>query len=48
MFNAINQDPERFCKMFSNHEDGGVTFQMLSNTYLKKIYCEHCSEQRKE
>jgi len=48
MFNAINQDPERFCKMFSNHEDGGVTFQMLSNTYLKKIYCEHCSEQEKE
>ncbi|MBL4653266.1 MAG: hypothetical protein JKY53_10450 [Flavobacteriales bacterium] len=46
MLNAISQDPERFCKMFSNYEDGGVTFQMLSNTYLKKIYCENCAEKR--
>ena len=46
MLNAISQDPERFCKMFSNHEDGGVTFQMLSNTYLKKIYCENCAEKK--
>ncbi|MBL4624440.1 MAG: hypothetical protein JKY42_04805 [Flavobacteriales bacterium] len=48
MYNAINQDPERFCKMFSNHDDGGVTFQMLSNTYLKKIYCENCEKEKKE
>jgi hypothetical protein len=46
MYNAINQDPERFCKMFSNHDDGGVTFQMLSNNYLKKIYCENCPEDK--
>jgi hypothetical protein len=42
MYNAINKDPEKFCKMFTNYNEGGVTFQMLSNDYLKGIYCETC------
>lgn len=40
--NAINADQERFCKMFDSKEDGGISFQLLKNEYLKDSYCENC------
>ncbi|MDT7830835.1 hypothetical protein RQM59_00495 [Flavobacteriaceae bacterium S356] len=44
MLNAINMNKERFCKIFNSIIDGGVTFQLLENEYLRKTYCENCSD----
>jgi len=43
MLNAINMNKKRFCKLFNSKEDGGVTFQLLDNEYLRKTYCENCN-----
>jgi len=43
MLNAINMDKKRYCKLFNAKEDGGVTFQLLDNEYLRKTYCENCN-----
>ena len=42
MLNAINMNKERFCKIFNSIIDGGVTFQLLENEYLRKTHCENC------
>lgn len=42
MLNAINLNKERYCRLFNAIEDGGVTFQLLRNDYLRKSYCESC------
>ncbi|MFI1744940.1 hypothetical protein [Thalassobellus sediminis] len=42
MFNAINMNKERYCKLFNSIEKGGVTFQLLATEYLRKTYCETC------
>lgn len=42
MLNAINMNKERFCKLFNSVENGGVTFQLLENDYLRQTYCEEC------
>jgi len=42
MLNAINLDKKRFCKLFEPSNAGGVTFQLLDNTFLKRTYCENC------
>ncbi|MEM9142974.1 MAG: hypothetical protein AAGA86_08310 [Bacteroidota bacterium] len=44
MLNAINLDQERFCGIFDSSEEGGVTFQLLKNAYLRDTYCENCGE----
>ncbi|UOY06939.1 hypothetical protein L0P88_23855 [Muricauda sp. SCSIO 64092] len=44
MLNAINIDKERFCKLFDSAREGGVTFQLLDNRYLKQTYCENCKD----
>ncbi len=44
MLNAINSNNERYCTLFYPREKGGVTFQLLSDTYLKKTYCENCNK----
>lgn len=44
MLNAININKERYCKLFNAVENGGVTFQLLENEYLKDTYCENCIE----
>ncbi|TYA70177.1 OmpA family protein [Seonamhaeicola marinus] len=44
MLNAININKERFCKLFNAVENGGVTFQLLENEYLKDTYCENCND----
>ena len=42
MLNAINMNKNRYCKLFNAKENGGVTFQLLDNEYLRKTYCENC------
>lgn len=44
LLNAINMNKSRFCKLFNAVEDGGVTFQLLTNEYLRDTYCENCGE----
>lgn len=43
MLNAINMNIERYCKLFNSIENGGVTFQLLEDEYLRKTYCENCN-----
>jgi len=43
MLNAINMNKKRFCKLFNPKDDGGVTFQLLDNEYLRTTYCENCN-----
>ncbi len=44
LLNAYNMNPIRFCKLFNSIENGGVTFQLLSDQYLRTTYCENCEE----
>jgi len=43
MQNAYAKNPERFCKIFNSFHDGGITFQLLENPYLRNPYCESCN-----
>jgi len=43
MLNASNMNKERFCKLFNSVENGGITFQLLEDDYLRKTYCESCN-----
>lgn len=45
LLNAANMNKSRFCKLFNASLEGGVTFQLLENPYLKKNYCETCVEE---
>lgn len=40
--NASLANPDRFCRLFESSFDGGITFQLLRNKYLKRAYCEQC------
>ncbi len=44
MLNAINKNKARFCKLFNSVENGGVTFQLLEDAYLRDTYCENCKD----
>lgn len=44
MLNAININKERFCKIFNSASNGGITFQLLKDQYLKNMYCEGCEK----
>ncbi len=44
LLNAINMNKSRFCKLFNAVEDGGVTFQLLADAYLRGTYCENCED----
>lgn len=44
LLNAYNINPSRFRKIFEPYGQGGVTFQLLENEYLRKIYCESCKQ----
>ncbi len=43
MLNAIEKSPKRFCDMFLPKSQGGFTFQLLDDQYLRKTYCENCN-----
>ncbi|PCE66399.1 hypothetical protein [Sediminicola luteus] len=42
MLNAHDLDPQRFCNLFASPAQGGVTFQLLEDPFLKQYYCENC------
>jgi hypothetical protein len=42
--NAYGQNPQRFCNLFNASTEGGITFQLLNNDYLRRSYCENCRE----
>lgn len=44
LLNAYNMNPDRFCSLFNAFDDGGVTFQLLEDDYLRKTYCENCTK----
>lgn len=43
MLNAFNMNQERFCKLFNSVENGGITFQLLEDEFIRKTYCESCN-----
>lgn len=42
LFNALNINQKRYCQMFNAKDNGGVTFQLLEDAYLRDVYCDHC------
>lgn len=49
LLNAHNVNPERFCKMYdAAYSEGGISFQLLEDDYLKKNYCENCDKSLKK
>ncbi len=42
ILNAIEKNNKRFCNLFLPKPQGGYTFQLLDNEFLKKTYCESC------
>lgn len=42
LLNAYTMNNERYCKLYNAVEDGGVTYQLLEDTYLRTMYCENC------
>ncbi|MFT5242716.1 MAG: hypothetical protein ACJA1H_000551 [Glaciecola sp.] len=43
MLNALNMNKTRYCKLFNPFGEGGVTFQLLEDDYLRNTYCESCT-----
>lgn len=44
MLNALNMNNERYCRLFDPFGQGGVTFQLLEDQYLRRTYCENCND----
>jgi hypothetical protein len=44
MLNAVNGDKLRFCQLFAPISEGGISFQLLDNEFLKKTWCENCQQ----
>jgi len=44
LYNAYNMNGKRFCRLFNSVSNGGVTFQLLENSYLRATYCENCMD----
>jgi hypothetical protein len=43
LMNANERNRIRFCKLFDPYGKGGITFQLLENSYLRKNYCFYCN-----
>jgi outer membrane protein OmpA-like peptidoglycan-associated protein len=43
MLNAIDKDDKRFCDLFLPKPQGGYSFQLLDDEFLRKTYCENCN-----
>lgn len=43
---AYKMNSARLCKLFATRGKGGVTFQLLREEKLKKMYCELCEDQK--
>ncbi|MGB3590631.1 MAG: hypothetical protein WBA16_03010 [Nonlabens sp.] len=44
MLNALDKNKSRFCNMFTPPASDGITFQLLEDEYLRKTYCEVCTD----
>ena len=44
MLNALNMNKDRYCRLFNQFGQGGVTFQLLEDQYLRRTYCESCND----
>ncbi|MFN6945695.1 MAG: hypothetical protein ACK4ND_12180 [Cytophagaceae bacterium] len=42
LMNAVQKNEERFCTLFNSITKGGISFQLLEDDHLKKVYCENC------
>ncbi len=42
MLNAFSMNKKRYCKLYNPFGEGGVTFQLLEDEYLRSYYCENC------
>ena len=44
--NAYNVNRKRFCGLFGTaySDEGGISFQILADLYLKKTFCENCQK----
>ncbi|MEP4534066.1 MAG: hypothetical protein ABJ004_13335 [Cyclobacteriaceae bacterium] len=43
MLNAIDKSNQRFCDLFLPKPQGGYSFQLLDDEFLRKTYCENCN-----
>ncbi len=44
MLNAINMNQSKFCRLFNAFGNGGVSFQLLEDDFLRATYCENCTQ----
>lgn len=44
MLNGVSRNKDRFCSLFNSVSEGGVSFQLLEDVFLKKTFCENCSK----
>jgi hypothetical protein len=43
LLNVVNSNKARFCHLFFPVSQGGLSFQVLENSFLKKTWCENCN-----
>jgi hypothetical protein len=43
LLNTVNSNKTRFCHLFDPVPQGGVSFQVLEDPFLKKTWCENCN-----
>lgn len=43
LLNVVNSNSSRFCHLFYPVSQGGLSFQVLENSFLKKTWCENCN-----
>lgn len=44
MLNALNKNQERFCNFFLPYNEGGISFQLLEDKFIRDTYCENCNK----
>ena len=47
LLNAISINTSRFCAFFNSIDTGGISMQLLLDSFWKKVYCENCQLQMK-
>jgi hypothetical protein len=43
LLNVVNSNKTRFCHLFDPVSQGGLSFQILEDQFLKKTWCENCN-----
>ncbi|UZR94587.1 hypothetical protein [Chondrinema litorale] len=44
MLNAVDKNTKRYCDIFLPISQGGLTFQLLDDKFIRDTYCEVCNE----